>query len=557
MSISSVDVDVAIVGAGPTGLLAADLLARSGVRVRIVDRAPGAAKESRAFAVQARTLELLLAIGLADRFIERGLLATGARIYVDGKPSAAFDIDLSARGDTPYPVVLMLPQSEVEAILAEDLAGLGVAVERGTTAETLTQDEDGVLIEGRNEAGEAVRIAASYCIGADGAHSFVRKALGLSFEGAAYQQTFLLADCKVHGPLEHGPFAMFLHGRDFAMNFPLKGQDYGRVIAADPQGVVDQTIASQGSSPATLPEVEEAFRRASQLDIRLSEPRWLSRYRVHHRGVDRYREGRVFVAGDAAHIHSPAGGQGMNTGLQDVANLSWKLALAVRGDAPPTLLDSYHAERWPVGDRVLRMTDRAFSVATSRSGWVTALRDVMAPIVGGAMARSGALRSRVFHFISQLGIRYHPGGAVADEGEAWPAGPAPGRRAPDATIGRKTSVFDLIGGYRFTLLAFSRTALGSDEIDRLSRALQAVAAGTSVPLDTHLVAHSFAGSDPRLIQAENSAVFSAYGLDHDRPQALYLVRPDGHVAWRAPGLDIAIAGCRRFIEERFARPSAP
>jgi hypothetical protein len=270
--------------------------------------------------------------------------------------------------------------------------------------------------------------------------------------------------------------------------------------------------------------------------------------------VNRYRVGRAFVAGDAAHIHSPAGGQGMNTGLQDVANLAWKLALVLKGIAPDALLDSYDTERRRVGERVLSTTDSVFSVVTAQSGWLAGVRDALVPIFGATVARSGFARSRAFHFVSQLGIRYHEGLAVAPDAGGWGEGPPSGHRAPDAPISHRTRVFDLIGGYRFHLLALSREALAASDIASIHTELDRLRAQAGFELATHLVAHSLIGRDRRLIQAENGAVFSAYGLDGSRKQALYLVRPDGHIAWRAPALDFS--GLRAFLAGRFTPPSA-
>lgn len=539
---------VLVVGAGPTGLLAAILLARCGIPVRIIDTNPSAAKESRAFAVHARTLEILLSLGLADEFMGRGVLATGARIYVDGKPAAALDLDIVARRDTPYPTILFLPQSDVEEILNEELVRLGVAVERGVTATELAQDEGGVTVGVEGES--AGHIRAAYVIGADGAHSMVRKALGLTFEGAAYPRTFLLADCKVDGPLEAGPVTLFLNGLDVAGYFPLRGRDYGRILALEPPTEADPSMASQGSSPVSLERVEECLRAAAGPAFSLRDPIWTSRYRIHHRGADRYGRGRAFIAGDAAHIHSPVGGQGMNTGLQDVTNLVWKIALALKG-APPALLDSYDQERRPVGRKVTQFADRGFELVTTKASWVSALRDAAAPLFGAVMARSDALRARAFHFVSQLGIRYHAGPAVQDEGPlSWKGGPEPGRRAPDAEVARGRDVFDLIGGYRFHLLALSRTALDEGQVGEAAAALEGLRAGLGLELRTHLVAHSSFGRGDNFVQAETGAVFGAYGIDHATPQGLYLIRPDGHVAWRSRGFDWA--GCRAFVAGRFS-----
>lgn len=551
-------VQVLVVGAGPTGLTAAAFLAQAGVDVRIIDKEPGAAKESRAFAVQARTLEVFLSIGLADAFLDRGVLANGTRVYVDGRSTAGFNLERLGRHDTPYPMVLSLPQSETEAILVEHLAAKGIEVERGLTAVSLEQDATGATLQARGADGAVVALRASYVIGADGAHSFVRKALGLKFEGAPYAQTFLLADCTLDGALEPGPFSVFFHGNHFALWFPLKGGRFGRVITTSERPVADASIAAQGSSPATLDEIEASFREATQLKVRLTDPVWMSRYRVHHRGVNRYGVGRVFVAGDAAHIHSPAAGQGMNTGIQDAANLAWKLSAVLKGRAMPALLDSYDAERRPVGDYVLSATDRLFSLATSPSGWVAAARSVLLPLAAGAIGFSGAARARAFEFLSELGIHYEPGLAVQDEageGQAWQEGPRPGRRAPDAAVSRKVSVFDIIAGYRFSLLAMTRKPLGAPEIERIAAELDAAAAASGMDVAAHLIGRSLVGRHPRLIQAESDDVLPAYGLGPDVPEALYLVRPDGYVAWRAPSLDSD--GLKRFVAGRFAPVTPP
>ncbi len=546
------DVEVAIVGAGPTGLLAALLLARLGVPVRIFDKSPTVAKESRAFGIQARTLELFQSLGLADDFLDRGLLAAGAQVFVAGRPAASFDFDDIGREDTPFPTLLILPQSDTEEILAEALREEGLEVERGSEAIGLEQDADGIALQVRFASGDESEIRAAYVIGADGAHSLIRKRLGLTFEGAPYPQTFLLADCRVAWPLDHARFKLFLNDDAFGIYVPMRGRGYARVITTALAGGGEARIGSEGAAALPIGEVEQAFRRAVNGDVTLSDPVWTSRYRVHHRGVNRYRVGRAFVAGDAAHIHSPAGGQGMNTGLQDAANLAWKLALVLRG-APESLLDSYDSERRPVGERVLSATDRMFSLVTSQTGWIAGLRDALVPIFGATIARSGIARARAFRFISELGIRYHAGGAVAPDPAGWNEGPAPGHRAPDAPISHRCRVFDLIGGYRFHLLALSREPLDEDRVGSISAELGRLRAEAGFDLRTQLVAHSLVGRDPRLIQAENGAVFAAYGLGAGRKQALYLLRPDGYVAWRAPSLDFA--PLRRFLAERLTPPS--
>ena len=542
--------EVVVVGAGPTGLLAAILLVRCGVAVRILDRSTEPAQESRAFALQARSLEILGGLGLAEAILDKGQLVSGARIYVEGAEAAEIAFDDLGRADTPYSFVTTIPQSEIELILSAELRRLGGEVERGVEVTGLAQDEAGVTLQTHGPDGGATEIRCRYVIGADGAHSIVRKELGLSFEGAPYPQSFLLADCRVEGPFDPSRMSMFLGRGTFGMYFPLRGGGRGRVIATQPSG--DGTVASaQGFAAATLQEVEAALRTASGDAFGLSDATWVSRYRVHHRMVGSYRRGRAFVAGDAAHIHSPAGGQGMNTGLQDSANLAWKLAAVIRGGAPDALLDTYHAERWPIGQILLRVTDRLFERLTSPSRLASGLRNLLVPTLAGAMSRFDPARRRAFRFISELGIRYHPGPHVVDAaGSGWPGAPRAGARAPDATIARRLNLFDLLAGYRFHVLAFSRGALGGGEIRKILDDLDRLTEAAGGDLRIHLIANSLVGRTDRLVRVEGGSVFAAYGVNAAVPQALFLVRPDGHVAWRRDRLDPSALAL--FLRERFS-----
>ena len=259
----------------------------------------------------------------------------------------------------------------------------------------------------------------------------------------------------------------------------------------------------------------------------------------------------MFVAGDAAHIHSPAGGQGMNTGLQDAANLAWKLAATLAG-APSDLLDSYDSERRPVGQQVVKTSDKMFSAAAGQTGWEAGLRDWLARPVSAAISRVDAVQHRAFRRLSQLEIAYGPSRFVA---EAAPglgkAGPAVGQRAPNAAIARHLDVFDLLAGYTFTVLALSRKPLECHAAHQVADALDALA---TARVAAHLVTRLAVGRDGRVVAATNAEVFATYGLEAQDAQAIYLIRPDGYVAWRADGLDIA--GCGRFLEQFDTRAPA-
>jgi len=545
-------VDVAIVGAGPTGLMAAALLARCGVRLRIVDKSPTAAHESRAFGVHAKSMELFLNMGLADELLDKGTIANGVQIFIDGKQAAEVNLDDIGHANTPFPFIFMLPQSEIEAILLKDLNRLGVKVERSVDVASLQLRDDGVTLYAKDASGAPMTIESSYLIGADGAHSVVRHLLNLSFRGAPYPQGFLLADCKIDWPLDYDHLKAFLHDRSLAVFLPLKGESISRVLVTDSmQGDPHAGIESQGSSDVSIEEVHAAFVKASGINATFSDVRWTSRYRVHHRSVDTYRKSRVFVAGDAAHIHSPAGGQGMNTGLQDTANLAWKLALAVKGHAGDALLDTYHGERWPVGQNVLKTTDRLFGRVTVQSERAAKLRNFLIPFVFALFGKMRFIRARAFHFLSQLAIRYEPNGFM--QGSTNEAGLGPGKRAPDAKIAHDLTVFDLIENYQFHVLAISRQPLNEAEIETLKKDLAALP-DIGLSLETHIIAHSLIGRDARLYRAESPEIFEVYGVTYSSPCAIFLIRPDGHIAFNASSLDVA--ALKAFLSAHFSKKPA-
>ncbi|MBW4331950.1 FAD-dependent monooxygenase [Stakelama sp. CBK3Z-3] len=527
MDHADINCEVLVIGAGPTGLMAANLLNRCGVDVRIVDLRAEQSRESRAFAVSARSLELFAALGLVDRLIERGAITSGIDFFVSGKWVGGLDYDRVEARDTPYRFILMVPQSETESVLIDSLGETGLAIDRGIEITGLAQDEDGVLATGKRADGSAVRIAARYVLGADGAHSIVRESLNLDFDGARYPQTFLLGDVQLDWPLDHGRFRIFMHGERIGLFFPLHGTGLSRVMTTDLRaGGGGDPVRPE---PLPLDELQAAFAEATCQPVRLHDPVWLTRFRTHHRAVDRYRAGRVFVAGDAAHIHSPAGGQGMNTGLQDAANLAWKLAAVLRGNADDALLDSYESERLPVAREVLRFTDRLFAVAAGQSGWRAQLRDLLAPAILGPASGLAAVQSAAFRKFAQIDIAYPAGRTVA-------AGA--GMRAPDAQLSRHRDLFDLLCGYRFHLLVLSREPLAANEaramLDRFS-----TLRGTGV--EPHLLTRQAGGLREGVDRIESGEVFDRYGVAAGDGRATILVRPDGYVAWRSDTLDIAAA----------------
>ncbi|MBB4888023.1 FAD-dependent monooxygenase [Streptomyces netropsis] len=365
--------DVLIVGAGPVGLSTAAELRRCGVRCRLVDRLPARLPYAKAVGVQPRTLEIWDRMGLARTVLEAAVPLRGQLIYVNGREQGRIDLELPP--EVPYGFAA-LPQYETERLLEEYVAGLGTVIERGTELLSFTQGRDGVTARLRTASGDEEELRARYLVGCDGAHSVVRKGLGLAFEGGAFSEEYMLGDVEADWDLPHGYGVRSSHRADdgstddLLVCIPLPGTGRYRMSMLVPPELSTQATGKgpargdgvghglDGDRTPELSHLQAVVDRLAPRPARLSRMRWSSVFRISHRIVDRYADGRVFVAGDAAHIHPPTGAQGMNTGIQDACNLAWKIALVVRGKAGPALLTSYDAERRPVGEEVVGRTVR-------------------------------------------------------------------------------------------------------------------------------------------------------------------------------------------------------
>ncbi len=518
-------IPVLIVGAGPSGLLLAALLNRAGTACRIIDANEGPTQQSRAIGIQAKTLELMRNVGLVEKFLAKGMVAAGATLHVHGRERARANLADMNRPDTPYPFIYFLSQTETERILIDDLASRGLTVERGCAFERLYQDSDHVTAVLRHRDGREESIECAYLVGADGAHSRVRKELGIAFKGEAYAAEFIMADTQVEWALPSDRLQVFLGDGGVGVYFPLKGAERARVLTVrmdekhEPAPVTEATTAL----PATLAEVETAFTHFAQCPLKLSHPVWVTRFRVHHRSAERVRERRAFLIGDASHIHSPVGAQGMNTGLQDAANLAWKLASVHAGRAEDSLLDTYASERWPVGQRLLQFTDRAFSLALTRSAWRIRLRNAAIPVFARLIMTFPAMRRRAFRFVSQLNIRYRLSEAAREDvsavaSRAFRETLPSGWRAPNACVRPGLEIFDLLVSYRFHRLVFSRDKVSPAERSRC----EAIWARES-PMETHWLI----GNDVA------TEAFDRYGVTE---KAIFVIRPDGHVGFRSDRL---------------------
>ncbi len=551
-ALSESAIDILIVGAGPTGLTLAAQLKSFGVKFRIVDRTLEQAHESRALAVQARTLEILQSLGLGEALVARGNPSARLALHFEGRGAARVHLGGFAARDTRFPFILFVSQTETEALLGDHLGRSGAPIERGVELIGSTAEDAFVRCLLRHADGRTEAVRADYVVGCDGAHSAVRKQAAIPFEGEAYLQDFMLGDVDAGDSIEADVLHAFAAKGRVAMFFPLRSPAAWRVIAIGPRaarpvdpGGAPQSEESLTCGELTVDELQAGVDFATSGTVHLRDPVWLTHFRLHHRQARQYRKGRVFLAGDAAHIHSPVGAQGMNTGMQDAWNLGWKLALVALGRADAKLLDTYQAERWPVGRNLLRYTDRLFGLfvrvmsASALASWFR--RTVVARILP-LVFRWGRVRAWAFRFVSELAISYPKSPAVAEGPMSRKTGPRAGERLPDAPIqrdGRDTHLQQEVSRPAFHLLLCGGVdGWDTTLLDRL---------GATYP-DTLAVRHLSRENRPGVLFDAGGEALSRLGL-LDGQTGQYLVRPDGYVAFRSAGrrLDEVAAYLRRWL----------
>ncbi len=479
---------VLIAGAGPVGLTLAVELTRYGVPVRIVDKAPAATDKSKAVVVWARTLELFDRAGLAEPLVAAGVKVKAANIVAGTRKIARFALDVS---DTDYAYALMIPQYDTERILATHLRSLGVTVERGVGLAAFVDTGAGVRATIAGPDGASETVEADWLVGCDGAHSLVRHGLGMAFDGDTIPADFILADLRIAGgDLPVGELASYWHEKGVIIFLPLPGNRF-RVIAN-----MGSTSGTEAPEP-TLAEVQAIIDERVPGGLIASDPVWLARFRINERKVEDYRSGRVFLAGDAAHIHSPAGGQGMNTGMQDAFNLAWKLALVVEGTCGEDLLASYSPERSAVAETVIAESGRLTKLAMLSNHFAQGARNFVARHLLGLKS----VRRAAAEVLSEIGISYETSALNGGHARGL-GGPLPGHRL--SPRGRRP-----IGAG-----ASPRFALFAGDAGEATAALRARHA--------------------RLLEDDVRPAVAADGI--------WLVRPDGYVAMSAAAGDWKAVG---------------
>ncbi|MBV8858978.1 MAG: FAD-dependent monooxygenase [Acidobacteria bacterium] len=444
---ATIKTDVVIVGAGPTGLSLACQLVRHGVGFVVVEKNEGVTPYSKAIGVHARTLEIYEQLGLAREAVERGTVAGKVRLLSGGEVRGEFDLSEVGEGLSPYPYVLMLEQSKNERLLYGYLKSHGRDVLWNTALESFSQTEEGVTAFVKTADGESQTVEARYLVGCDGAKSPVRHALGLAFEGSTFERTFYVADAQVDWRFAHDALTVSLSKETFVVFFPLKGERRYRVV-----GVFPEEFAKD-EGEVLYEEIEARVKAEAEIDLDIHDVEWFSTYKVHTRHVESFAAGRCFLAGDAAHIHSPAGAQGMNTGIQDAYNLAWKLALVLKGSAAEGLLDTYNEERLENAKNLLRTTDRMFQLAAGPEWLLSFVRTNVFPAVAGYLFSLDSVKRFVFPLVSQIGINYRHGSLSRHEGDGDFKVKA-GDRMPYFKV-EGESVYDRLRGPKFHLLGFT------------------------------------------------------------------------------------------------------
>jgi 2-polyprenyl-6-methoxyphenol hydroxylase-like FAD-dependent oxidoreductase len=491
------DTQILIVGAGPTGLALALFLKKAGVTPRIIDKNSGPGQASRAMAVQARTLEFYRQLGFAQDVVDHGIPIKGIQLWAHDRVVAAVNIADFGEGLSPYPFILSYPQDDHERLLVKYLQSAGVSVEWNTEALEVREEGDAVQATLRRPDGTEEQCTAAYVCGCDGARSTVRQDLKLGFAGGTYDKTYFVADVQATGQAAAGQtFNLCLGSRDVLLVVPVRSTGMNRLI-----GVIPEEL--NGKADVTFEDIRPYAEKAA--DLHVQTVNWFSTYRAHHRVADHFRMGRMFVSGDAGHIHSPVGGQGMNTGIGDSVNLAWKLAAVVQGRADASLLDTYEPERIAFAHSLVATTDKVFQLMTGSGLTNTLFRETVMPHLAPFALGFSGVRTAAYRLVSQTRISYHES-ALSDGTAGEIHG---GDRLPWVPLANDTDNFAPLASMDWQIHIYGNA----------EQVLQTAAQTANLPL------HQFAWTDG----------MEKTGLKRD---ALYLIRPDGYVALADTGQDL-------------------
>ena len=509
--------DIIIVGAGPTGLMLAAQLTRFGIDYVILDQKPGPTDQSRALVVHARSMEIYEQMGLSDQVIASGQPNDGLIIHKNGRVAASVTIVNPGEDSTPFPYLMMYEQSKNENLLYGHLLAQDRKVEWNTHIVKIEQENDTYNISAKQEE-NTINYHCQYLIACDGAKSMIREFAQVPFVGGSYMNIFFVVDTHAEGGFSSAKLSLFLRKEGINVLFPLTGRNHFRVL-----GILPETYYHQKDLPAEA--VLDYVKEGMQLPVKFYDTEWYSSYKLHHKKVTHFNKGNIFFAGDAAHVHSPAGGQGMNTGLQDVYNLAWKLALVKKGKARPSLLDTYHEERDPVAADLLSSTDRLFSFMSTDNFWFGLFRLYFIPFFIPFITRFKKVRKRMFLQVSQIKISYSA--SSLSKGKAGNV--IAGQRLPYCFVlhqGISVSIYQMINQKNaapFTILLYGLPEAGLEELD------QEIFRVFSME-----------------VNAANDRAFAAAGLSRS---FVMIVRPDNYIGYASQR--VAITEIREFFTRSY------
>ena len=507
---------VVIVGAGPTGLSMAAQLIRHNIDFVIIEKNEKTTHLSKAIAVQARTLEIFQELGIADEAIKRGQLTTGMNLFSKGKRRASIDLANLGKGLSEFAFALSLEQSKTEQLLAEYLLKNGKQVQWNAELSHFEQDDNGVSVSYKDKNGTEQKIEADYLVGCDGASSLVRHLLGLSFEGSTEAKLFYVADVVLKSPVIYeNRLYMYMIPKGFVLFFPMEGTGHYRIIGVLPEHKDDNHEYS-------FSEVEPIIKKGIISPVDFTALQWFSTYKVHSRKANSFMEKRCFIAGDAAHIHTPAGGQGMNTGIQDAYNLAWKMAYSLRGEVNNEVLQSYNTERTQNAKRLLNTTDRMFDIMAGVNGFWNFIRLGFFPIFLMILSSNNFVKRKIYPLLSQIGISY-----------------------PDSFLTTKSSIGKVKAGDRMHYFVFADGTRGKTELSEA----KSIFSYLTEPVFKLLYFGNNAIENP-LDNAEITMSFHAF---NEIPTAIFgsnsdfyvLVRPDNHISYIGKDVD----ECRKLLNK--------
>jgi 2-polyprenyl-6-methoxyphenol hydroxylase-like FAD-dependent oxidoreductase len=519
-------IEVLIVGAGPTGLSLANLLARMGVSFLLIDKKEGPSRSSKAFAIHARSLEIFDQLGIAQQAIAQGSIDNTVHVYSRNQEKLRFRLHALLPGESPFPYFLVLAQNRTEQLLVEALQAQEQAIYWQHTLTALTQTSAGLKASIATPEGGMQQLQTRYLIGCDGAGSTVREQAGFHFRGKTFSPTFYLADAGLDWPFAHGDIYITLAPDHLSLIFSFQEKGRYRIF----------NFLNRGKG-RHLNELDAATFQAildtnSYLPKRIREADWFSVYKIHSRITSSFQQGNICLAGDAAHVHSPVGGQGMNTGIQDAYNLAWKLALLVQEHAPEELLKTYQEERHPIAKALHATTDRYFQLMVNESRAADFFRQHLFPRLLGLVVGLSRLRKALFMRFSQLGIHYRFSSLSHDPDPAGfpPSAPRPGDRAPWLRLGHgedSISFFSLFGPAHFCVLLCSWQPQQQGVVD----------------IQAYFARHPSAWVRLEMLRAARHKAFcKRYGI---RGNAVFIIRPDGHIGYRSAAP--SVEGVRGYL----------